>query len=129
MDPRIILEGIKNATIQTRTQEANYVVWQRQVNQGSAVETLVLPSFSGLAKPGFSAPGGLTVQIPNGNFKSQINSLCLGHWHYPGDFLRPNGPTTHPERPDVLPEIESSAQTAPKPEKHRGWLSRLLGKR
>lgn len=24
------------------------------------------------------------------------DSLCLGHEHYPGDFLRPNGPSTHP---------------------------------
>jgi hypothetical protein len=26
------------------------------------------------------------------------DSLCLGHEHYPGDLLRPNGPTTHPSR-------------------------------
>jgi hypothetical protein len=26
------------------------------------------------------------------------DSLCLGHVHYPGDFLRPNGPSTHPNR-------------------------------
>ena len=28
------------------------------------------------------------------------DSLCLGHEHYPGDLLRPNGPTTHPLRPE-----------------------------
>lgn len=27
------------------------------------------------------------------------DSLCLGHEHYPGDLLRPNGPSTHPTRP------------------------------
>jgi filamentous hemagglutinin len=74
-DARIILEGIKNSTTQTRTQEANYVVWQKQVNQGTSQETLVLPSFAGPAKPSFTAPGGLSVQIAEGDFKSQINTL------------------------------------------------------
>lgn len=41
------------------------------------------------------------------------DSLCLGHEHYPGDFLRPDGPTTHPARP------------APK----AGLLRRLFGNR
>lgn len=27
------------------------------------------------------------------------DSLCLGHEHYPGDLLRPDGPGTHPPRP------------------------------
>jgi filamentous hemagglutinin len=35
-DARIILEGIKNSTMQTRTQEANYVVWQKMVNLGTS---------------------------------------------------------------------------------------------
>ena len=74
-DARIILEGIKNTTTQARTSEANYVVWQNMVNQGSTAETLALPSFSGPKKPTFSAPGGLIVQIPDGNFKSQIQTL------------------------------------------------------
>jgi hypothetical protein len=26
------------------------------------------------------------------------DSLCLGHAHYPGDLLRPDGPSTHPSR-------------------------------
>lgn len=38
------------------------------------------------------------------------DSLCLGHEHYPGDLLRPDGPSTHPLREE------------PK----AGWLSRLL---
>ncbi len=28
------------------------------------------------------------------------DSLCLGHDHYPGDLLRPTGPSTHPVRED-----------------------------
>lgn len=40
------------------------------------------------------------------------DSLCLGHEHYPGDLLRPDGPSTHPARPE------------PK----RGWFARLVGK-
>lgn len=56
------------------------------------------------------------------------DSLCLGHRHYPGDFLRPNGPTTHPARPDVLlaPEL---GQETPSSGKRAGWLARILGKR
>lgn len=38
------------------------------------------------------------------------DSLCLGNEHYPGDLLRPDGPTTHHQR-----ETEK-----------RGWLSRLF---
>ena len=41
------------------------------------------------------------------------DSLCLGHEHYPGDLLRPDGPSTHPQR------------EAPK----AGWLTRLFGSR
>lgn len=40
------------------------------------------------------------------------DSQCLGHEHYPGDLLRPNGPSTHPVRPEAK----------------RGWLSKLLGR-
>ena len=38
------------------------------------------------------------------------DSLCLGHEHYPGDLLRPDGPSTHPDRQ----------------EKKSGWLSRII---
>jgi hypothetical protein len=41
------------------------------------------------------------------------DSLCLGHEHYPGDLLRPDGPSTHP------------AKTEPK----MGWLTKLWGRR
>lgn len=40
------------------------------------------------------------------------DSLCLGHEHYPGDLLRPDGPSTHPQR-----EVPKA-----------GWLTRLFGK-
>jgi len=40
------------------------------------------------------------------------DSLCLGHEHYPGDLLRPDGPSTHAARAD----------------EKRGWLARLLGR-
>ncbi len=74
-DARIILEGIKNTTTQTRTSQSNYVVWQTMVNSGTKAETLVLPTFSGPTKPTFTAPGGISVQIPDGNFKSQVATL------------------------------------------------------
>lgn len=44
------------------------------------------------------------------------DSLCLGHEHYPGDLLRPDGPSTHVMREDV-------AEVRPK----QGWLKRFLG--
>ncbi|MAM56187.1 MAG: hypothetical protein CMN25_02510 [Salinicola sp.] len=40
------------------------------------------------------------------------DALCLGHDHYPGDLLRPNGPSTHPARPET--------------ETKKGWWSRVL---
>ncbi len=43
------------------------------------------------------------------------DSLCLGHEHYPGDLLRPDGPTTHPAR-----ETPASKQ---------GLLARLFGRK
>jgi hypothetical protein len=41
------------------------------------------------------------------------DTLCLGHEHYPGDFLRPDGPSTHPA------SIEAKS----------GLLGRLFGRR
>lgn len=41
------------------------------------------------------------------------DSLCLGHEHYPGDLLRPEGPSTHPVRNEVRP----------------GWLARIIGRK
>lgn len=40
------------------------------------------------------------------------DSLCIGHEYYPGDLLRPDGPSTHPARD----------------EPRRSWWSRLLSK-
>jgi filamentous hemagglutinin len=74
-DARIILEGLKNSTTQTRTKESNYVVWQKMVSQGTHVESLAMPSFTGPRVPTFTAPGGLSVQIPEGDFKAQIVTL------------------------------------------------------
>lgn len=34
--------------------------------------------------------------------------LCLGHEHYPGDFLRPNGPSTHPNRHGLMAWFKNS---------------------
>jgi len=42
------------------------------------------------------------------------DSLCLGHEHYPGDLLRPDGPRTHPLRNEAEPK--------------QGLLARLFGK-
>lgn len=50
------------------------------------------------------------------------DSLCLGHEHYPGDLLRPDGPGTHPARSDVETEPEVSPLATPA----RNWLKKLL---
>ena len=135
MDPRIILEGIKNSTTQTRTQEANYVVWQRQVNQGTSHETLVLPSFTGPTKPGFTAPGGLSVQIAEGDFRIQINTLgaqpgmgylndlaarkdvnwqpvklALEQWNYQQEGLTPAGAALDKVHYNLLPVLKGREQ-------------------
>jgi hypothetical protein len=74
-DARIILEGVKTEVFQQRTKESNYVLWQKQLNQGSRTETLTLPSFTGTMNTPFKAPGGITAQIPAGEFRSQIATL------------------------------------------------------
>jgi hypothetical protein len=53
--------------------------------------------------------------------------LCLGHPNYPGDLLRPDGPTTHPLQTvmNELVQPVSSAQT----KVESSWLSRLLGRK
>lgn len=53
------------------------------------------------------------------------DNLCLGHEHYPGDLLRPDGPTTHLVRPDTL--APSAPPSASKSEA-KGWLAKLFGK-
>jgi len=53
-----------------------WLVWQRQLGSGSTVETMTLPSFTGPKLPVFSAPGGISVQIPEGSeIKTQIQTL------------------------------------------------------
>ncbi|MCW5321916.1 hypothetical protein D5039_12345 [Verminephrobacter aporrectodeae subsp. tuberculatae] len=74
-DAQIILELLTNTVTQTRTQDANYVVWQSKVNSGTTTQTGVLPSFTGPSAPVFNAPGGLVVQIPDGDFRRQIQTL------------------------------------------------------
>ena len=72
-DARIILEGIKNSVFEQRTKDANYVVWQKKIDQGSFTETLVMPSFHGPKAPEFKGP--VLAQIPAGEFKTQIQIL------------------------------------------------------
>jgi filamentous hemagglutinin family protein len=72
-DARMILEGVKTTVQQSRTSKSDAVVWQTLTNSGSNTETLALPSFAGGGT--FSAPGGISVQIPEGNFKNQIQTL------------------------------------------------------
>lgn len=53
------------------------------------------------------------------------DSLCLGHPHYPGDLLRPNGPTTHvPCSAEVLAAALGKPKGEPKKEQQGSWISR-----
>lgn len=56
------------------------------------------------------------------------DSLCLGHEHYPGDLLRPTGPSTHAVRSDVLPEAAALLTKAAKPSPRKGLWARWFGK-
>ena len=58
---------------ESRTSKSDAVVWQSMSGSGSTTETLALPTFAGGGT--FSAPGGLSVQIPDGDFKTQIATL------------------------------------------------------
>ena len=51
------------------------------------------------------------------------DSQCLGLEHYPGDLLRPNGPSTHPARQEVEPPAAVAV------ENKGGFWARLLGRR
>jgi hypothetical protein len=54
------------------------------------------------------------------------DSLCIGHEHYPGDLLRPTGPTTHVMRPpESNPPEKNTPHQAPPP----SLLRRLFGKK
>jgi filamentous hemagglutinin len=72
-DARIILEGVKTTVQESKTAKSDYVVWQSMSGSGSTTQTMALPSFAGGGT--FSATGGITVQIPDGDFKSQIQTL------------------------------------------------------
>lgn len=74
-DAQVILEGIRRTVTESRTKESNYVLWQRQLGSGSTVETMTLPSFTGPQRPVFNAPGGLVVQVPAGELRTQIQTL------------------------------------------------------
>ena len=72
-DARIILEGVKGVISQASTSQSNNVIWQSMSNSGSNIETLLMPSFIGPNTPVFAGP--LTVQIPAGDFKTQVQTL------------------------------------------------------
>jgi hypothetical protein len=62
------------------------------------------------------------------------DSLCLGHEHYPGDLLRPDGPSTHPQhRASAGSTAADAGETVvPAPREAAtqtgGWLRRLTAR-
>ncbi len=56
------------------------------------------------------------------------DSLCLGHPNYPGDLLRPDGPTTHAERSADERRSDGRASEAADSQRKTGWLARLFGR-
>jgi hypothetical protein len=91
-DARIILEGIKTEVFRQRTRESNYVVCQKQLNQGSRTETLPLPSFTGTVSKPFKAPGGITVQIPPSRGRRAAHPWS----HRAPQGIRPDRDRQHP---------------------------------
>ena len=63
-DARIILEGVKTTVQESKTAKSDYVVWQSLSGSGSTTQTMALPSFAGGGT--FTAPEGLSVQVPDG---------------------------------------------------------------
>jgi len=60
------------------------------------------------------------------------DSLCLGHPNYPGDLLRPDGPTTHISRPESSSDnatIENTDGNDRTPSTVATWIGRIFGKR
>ncbi|HEZ6782578.1 TPA: DUF637 domain-containing protein, partial [Neisseria meningitidis] len=74
-DAKIILEGIKSSIHTETVSSSKSTLWQKQAGRGSNIETLQLPSFTGPVAPVLSAPGGYIVDIPQGNLKTQIETL------------------------------------------------------
>nr|WP_241243381.1 S-layer family protein [Neisseria meningitidis] len=74
-DAKIILEGIKSSIHTETVSSSKSTLWQKQAGWGSNIETLQLPSFTGPVAPVLSAPGGYIVDIPQGNLKTQIETL------------------------------------------------------
>ncbi len=72
-DARILLEGVRTTVQQSRTAKSDYMVWQSMSGSGSTTQTMALPSFAGGGT--FSAPGGLYVQIRDGDIRAQIQTL------------------------------------------------------
>jgi hypothetical protein len=74
-DARIILEAVTTTVRQSTSTESSSLVWQRLTDRGSVTETaMALPSFVGGVA--FSAPGGLSVQVPqSADLKTQIAAL------------------------------------------------------
>ena len=63
-DARIILEGVKTTVQESRTAISDAKVWRSVSGSGGTIQNLALPSFAGGGT--FSAPGGLSAQIPDG---------------------------------------------------------------
>lgn len=74
-DAKIILQGIVTHVQTEENSKSNSTVWQSMAGKGSTVETLSLPTFEGPQAPVLSAPGGFIVDIPKGNFKTEIEKL------------------------------------------------------
>ncbi|WP_316893500.1 PoNi-like cognate immunity protein [Ralstonia mannitolilytica] len=56
------------------------------------------------------------------------DSLCLGHPSYPGDLLRPDGPTTHPAPSHQEHPAEMRSDDGAAAKSKSGWLARIFGK-
>ncbi|MGR6980989.1 two-partner secretion domain-containing protein [Testudinibacter sp. P27/CKL/0425] len=74
-DAKIMFEGIKTKVIEIQKSQSKSALWQSMKDRGSIVETLNLPTFTG-PTPVFTAPGGLSVQLPQGAFRTEVEKLA-----------------------------------------------------
>lgn len=73
---KILIEGVKKTVQTIHTEKSESLLWQQQAGNGSTSESLALAKIEAQGGAKFSAPGGITVQLPESdNFRQQIESL------------------------------------------------------
>lgn len=73
---KILIEGVKETVQTIHTEKSESLLWQQQAGNGSTQESLALAKIEAKGGVKFSAPGGISVQLPESdNFRQQIETL------------------------------------------------------